>query len=134
MTYSNSPHLPRPLPLSLPPPPPRPAVLSLGQVEWLHPAFHNEKSVYPVGYRATRTTCECCVAAQIRVQQSAHFAFSAIFSIPAEPVDSAVVCLQPRQPLVARQCRICWRCCGRRMARGRCSGKRRTLVADWQPG
>lgn len=31
-----------------------PAVLSLGEVEWLHPAFHNEKNIFPVGYRATR--------------------------------------------------------------------------------
>jgi hypothetical protein len=30
-------------------------VLSLGRVEWLHPAFHNEKVIWPVGYRALRT-------------------------------------------------------------------------------
>ncbi|KAL4440395.1 hypothetical protein ABPG75_003396 [Micractinium tetrahymenae] len=29
-------------------------VLALGEVEWLHPAFHNEKCIFPVGYRACR--------------------------------------------------------------------------------
>ena len=35
--------------------PPAVAVLSLGEVEWLHPAFHNEKFIFPPGYRAERT-------------------------------------------------------------------------------
>ena len=35
------------------------AVLGLGDVEWLHPAFHHEKCIYPVGYRALRSTSEC---------------------------------------------------------------------------
>lgn len=30
-------------------------VLSLGHIEWLHPGFHNEKAIWPVGYRAIRT-------------------------------------------------------------------------------
>jgi hypothetical protein len=30
-------------------------VLSLGRVEWLHPLFHNEKCIWPVGYAAERT-------------------------------------------------------------------------------
>ena len=29
-------------------------VLSLGKIEWLHPAFHDEKSIWPVGYKAER--------------------------------------------------------------------------------
>lgn len=29
-------------------------VLSLGHIEWLHPGFHNEKAIWPVGYRAIR--------------------------------------------------------------------------------
>lgn len=29
------------------------AVHCLGQVEFLHPAFHNEKHIWPRGYRAT---------------------------------------------------------------------------------
>ena len=29
-------------------------VLSLGRVEWLHPAFHDEKHIWPVGYTAER--------------------------------------------------------------------------------
>lgn len=31
-----------------------PAVLRLGEVEWLHPAFHNEKFIFPFGYAAER--------------------------------------------------------------------------------
>ena len=30
------------------------AVLSLGRVEWVHPAFHSAKHIFPVGYRALR--------------------------------------------------------------------------------
>ena len=29
-------------------------ILSLGVVEWLHPSFHDEKSIWPVGYAAER--------------------------------------------------------------------------------
>jgi hypothetical protein len=29
-------------------------VYSLGRVEWLHPFFHDEKSIWPVGYKAER--------------------------------------------------------------------------------
>lgn len=29
-------------------------VYSLGRVEWLHPSFHDEKSIWPVGYKAER--------------------------------------------------------------------------------
>lgn len=32
------------------------AVLSLGEVDFLHPAFHDEKTIFPVGYRAVRVT------------------------------------------------------------------------------
>ncbi|GAB4814051.1 hypothetical protein N2152v2_001097 [Parachlorella kessleri] len=31
-------------------------VISLGHVKWLHPAFHDEKHIWPVGYRAERLT------------------------------------------------------------------------------
>lgn len=37
------------------------AVVALGEVEWLHPAFHNEKAIFPPGYCAERLTSECCV-------------------------------------------------------------------------
>jgi hypothetical protein len=33
-------------------------VLELGEVEWLHPAFHNEKYIFPVGYKAQRIASE----------------------------------------------------------------------------
>ena len=33
-----------------------PAVVALGQVDFLHPAFHDEKFIYPVGYSAIRIT------------------------------------------------------------------------------
>ena len=39
-------------------PPPPAAVLRLGEVEWLHPAFHNEKFIFPPGYKAERTLRE----------------------------------------------------------------------------
>lgn len=29
-------------------------VLSLGRIEWLHPAFHDEKCIWPVGFRAEK--------------------------------------------------------------------------------
>jgi PWWP domain/F/Y-rich N-terminus len=29
-------------------------VFTLGRVEWLHPSFHDEKSIWPVGYKAER--------------------------------------------------------------------------------
>lgn len=31
-------------------------VLSLGRVEWIHPGYHNEKTIFPVGYRAEKVT------------------------------------------------------------------------------
>ena len=45
-----------------------PAVLALGEVEWLHPAFHHEKAIYPVGYRARRTARELGSAAGLCVK------------------------------------------------------------------
>lgn len=38
------------------------AVLELGEVEWLHPAFHNEKHMFPPGFRARRTASEFALA------------------------------------------------------------------------
>lgn len=32
------------------------AVLGFGEVDFLHPAFHDEKTIYPVGYCAIRVT------------------------------------------------------------------------------
>lgn len=33
---------------------PHPQVLSLGRVEWLNRAFHTERFIWPIGYRARR--------------------------------------------------------------------------------
>ena len=30
------------------------AVLRLGRIEWVHPAFHSEQYLWPVGFRSTR--------------------------------------------------------------------------------
>lgn len=30
------------------------AVLALGRIEWIHPGFHDEKYLWPVGYKAER--------------------------------------------------------------------------------
>lgn len=30
-------------------------ILSLGRIEWLHPAYHNEKYIWPVGYKVAKT-------------------------------------------------------------------------------
>lgn len=35
-----------------------PAVLEFGEVEWLHPGFHNAKFIFPPGFKAQRYASE----------------------------------------------------------------------------
>lgn len=50
------------------------AVVALGDVEWLHPAFHNEKAIFPPGYRAERLARESCLQTRCAVHGTSSLA------------------------------------------------------------
>eukprot|EP00887_Chlorella_sp_A99_P002328 scaffold10.g2328.t1 len=69
-------------------------VLDLGRVEWLHPAFHDEKHIWPVGYRAERLAATPASGGE----EGPHVLEVAAAPDGSGPLFRRVVCIRPVTP------------------------------------